>query len=127
MAECIISGRQGPKGENGPQGATGLQGPRGETGPAGQSWIIRDIIGTTQAHGATFSGVPSIPHMALFVSPNINSCFYIPAFSAQYQVVWFGASVTTQWYGLGTGTMYWSNGNITQSAGQTTHLFIIYS
>lgn len=32
MAECIISGRQGPKGDIGPQGATGPWGPVGPQG-----------------------------------------------------------------------------------------------
>ena len=36
MAECIISGRQGPKGDTGPQGEVGPQGP---TGPANTSAI----------------------------------------------------------------------------------------
>lgn len=37
MAECIISGRQGPKGDTGARGPTGATGPQGPTGPAGSN------------------------------------------------------------------------------------------
>lgn len=46
MAECIISGRQGPKGDIGPQGIQGPQGERGPTGPSASNPIISNTSGS---------------------------------------------------------------------------------
>lgn len=46
MAECILAGRRGPKGDTGPQGAQGPTGATGVQGPAGAGlkWYYADAL-----------------------------------------------------------------------------------
>lgn len=82
MAECVLAGRIGPKGDTGPRGATGPTGPQGPTGPAGSSgggsltisgkW--ERVSGTTVLTQLTFKGTTSGSITGIAEPGNPYSC-----------------------------------------------------
>ena len=66
MAECIISGRQGPKGDTGERGPQGEQGIQGPTGPQGSSATIKianinvSVSNTNTSYTVSYTGILAV-------------------------------------------------------------------